>query len=133
MWGNASIEMEEKEIPKLLLQTMHNIAKYIKEMRLERQKESPRGFHHGESSDTSHSWCEKPSLQHSTMPTFLSLEGEVGGPLREETLGDYFVEYEFQSQRFKEHLNFQEFCWIKDGRRSSNHHKGGGYMQNQDL
>ena len=74
---------------------MQNIAKDIKEMRLERQKKSHRGFHHGESSSTSHSWCEQavvqPSSQRSTMPRFLSLESEVGGPLREKTLGEYFV------------------------------------------
>ena len=90
MWGNTSIAMEEKEIPKIILQTMHAIAKYIKEMRFERQKQSPRGFHHGESSGTSHLWCEKivaqPYSQRSTMPTFLSLESEEGWPLREEIL-----------------------------------------------
>lgn len=57
---------------------MQNIEKGIKEMRLERQKESPRGFHHGESFGTSHSWCEKPvvqpSSQRSTMPTLYHWE-----------------------------------------------------------
>lgn len=85
--------MEDKETPNLL-HIVQDIAKNIKEMR---QKESPRGFHHGESFSNSHLWWEKttkkPSSKHSTMPTFLSLEGEEGKPLREETLGDYCWKY----------------------------------------
>ena len=89
--------MEEREIRRLIFHTMQDISKDIKNMRFERQKESPRGFHQGESFDTSHLWREKtvaqPSSQCSTMPTFLSLEGEEGKPLREETLGDYCSKY----------------------------------------
>ena len=67
------------------------------------------------------------------MPTFLVVGNEVGGPQEEETLGDYFLEYESQSQRFKENMNFQEFCRIKDNRRPHNNNRGGGHMQNNDL
>ena len=47
-------EDEEKEFPKLLLRTMQDIAKEIKEMRMDRHKESPKGFLHGEGFDISH-------------------------------------------------------------------------------
>ena len=80
---------------------MQNIARDLKEMR---HKEDPRGFYHEASTSTSpcvEQSATHPSLHHSTMPSFLSEERE------EETLGDYFVEYESQSRRFKEHLRFQ--------------------------
>ena len=76
--------MDEKEFPKLPLQNMKDIAKEIKEMRMERQKETPRWFLHGEISNTSHHWCEKPLRQQvsqcSTMPTFLAVGNGGGGP-----------------------------------------------------
>ena len=104
---------------------------------MERYKETPRRSQHGEIPNTSHYWCEKLALQLvpqcSTMPTFLTIGDELGGTQEEETLGDYFLEYESQSKRFKEHLNFQEFCRIKDNRRPNNHNRGVGYMQNNDL
>ena len=40
---------------------------------------------------------------------------------REETLSDYLQEYESQSWRFKEHLDFREFCKLKEAR--YNNHK----------
>ena len=48
---------------------------------------------------------------------------EEGDAPKEETLGDYLQEYESQSQRFKEHLNFQGFCQLKENRRPSNHNR----------
>ena len=45
---------EEKEYPKLLLRTMQDIAREIKDMRMDRHKESPKGFLYGEGSDISH-------------------------------------------------------------------------------
>ena len=52
-------ETDEKEFPKLLLQDMQDIAQEIKEMRMEKHKESPRGFLHGESFKISHHQYEK--------------------------------------------------------------------------
>ena len=40
-------EDEEKDFPKILLRAMQDIAREIKEIRMDRIKESPRGFHHG--------------------------------------------------------------------------------------
>ena len=47
-------EEEEKDFPKILLKAMQDIAREIKEMRLDRIKESPKGFHLEESSGMSH-------------------------------------------------------------------------------
>jgi len=61
------------------------------------------------------------------MPSFLT-EGDKDG-----SLGEYFEEYELQSQRFKEHLRFQEFCRIKDGRRNDSHQRKGNLMKGSAL
>ena len=76
--------MEEKYISKLLLQTMKNIARDLKEMR---HKGDSVGFFHEASTNTSHGMEQSvvhPALQSSTMPSLLSGEDE------EETLGHYF-------------------------------------------
>ena len=57
---------------------MQDIARDIKEMRVDRLKESPKGFHHGEDSIMSHHWNDQPvqqpqSSKCSTMPTFLAV------------------------------------------------------------
>ena len=101
---------EEKEYPKLLLQTMQDIDREINEMRMDRYKESPKGFIHGEGSNISRHWSDQPVKkqqvsQHSTMPTLLAMGN--GGFQEQETLEDYVMEYESQSQRFRDHLIFQ--------------------------
>ena len=48
------------------------------------------------------------------MPKFLAVRNE--GFQEQETLEDYFMEYESQYHRFKDHLIFQEFFHIKDNR-----------------
>ena len=87
---------------------MQDIAREIKEMRMDRHKESPKGFLHGEGSEISHHWhdqlVKQQVSQGSTMPTFLAMGN--GGFQEQETLEDYFLEYEFQSQRFKYCLSF---------------------------
>ena len=47
-------EDEEKEYPKLILINMQDIARKIKEMRMDRYKESPKVFLHGEGFEISH-------------------------------------------------------------------------------
>ena len=93
-------EDEEKEYPKLLLRTMQEISREIKEIRMDRYKESPKGFLHGEGSNISHHWSDQPLKQQqvsqcSTMPTFLAKGNE--GFQEQETLEDYFMEYESRS------------------------------------
>ena len=52
-----SREEDDREFPKLL-QKMKAIARKIKEMRMDRHKESPKGFLHGEGYDISHHWSD---------------------------------------------------------------------------
>ena len=88
--------MDENEFPKILLQTMQNIAREIKEMRMERHKETPRMFLHGESSGTLHHWGEKLVMQQvsqcSTMHTFVVAGNGGGGSQEQDTLEDYFLD-----------------------------------------
>ena len=65
------------------------------------------------------------------MPTFLAMGNE--GFEEQESLEEYFMEYESQSQRFKDHLSCQEFCHIKENRRARHHNRGVGFIQNHDL
>ena len=78
---------------------MQDIAREIKETRMDRHKESPKGFLHGEGSGISHHWSDQPlkqqASQRSTMPTFLAMGN--GGFQEQENLEDYFMEYESQS------------------------------------
>ena len=64
--GNAPVsgsEEEENDFPKILLRAMQDLAREIKEMRLERIKESPKGFHLGEIFVMSHHWNDHPVHQ----------------------------------------------------------------------
>ena len=87
---------------------MQDIAREIKEMRMDRMKEYLGRFHPRESSSMPHHWNGQPmnqpqAPQCSTMPTFLAVENE--GPQEKASLEDYFEEYESQNQRFKDHLS----------------------------
>ena len=75
-------DKEVEEFSKTLLETMQNLSKEIKEMRVDRMRESLGRFHQGESSDMSHFGTGQPvslpqapqASQRSTMPTFLAVE-----------------------------------------------------------
>ena len=72
---------------------MQDISREIKEMIVEKIKESPKGFHLGESSGMSHHWNDQPVhqpqvSQRSTMSTFLAVGNE--GFQEKESLEDYF-------------------------------------------
>ena len=47
-------EEEEMDFPKILLRAMQDLSREIKEMRMDRIKESTKGFHLGEGSGISH-------------------------------------------------------------------------------
>ena len=47
---------------------------------------------------------------------FMTSEMEKGVVPKKETLVDYLQEYESQYKRFKDHLNLQGFCRIKEER-----------------
>ena len=73
---------------------MQDLSREIKEMRLEKIKESPKGFHLGESFGMSHHLNDQlenqPQVsQCSTMPTFLAMGNE--GFQKHESLEKYFV------------------------------------------
>lgn len=102
---------------------------------MDRFKKSHKLFHHGEGFGMSHhqndQLVHQPQVsQCSTMPTFLAMGNE--GFQEQESLEEYFMEYEYQTQRFKYHLIFQGFCQIKDNRGPRHHHRGGGLTQNHD-
>ena len=117
----------EEKLSKLLFQTMQSIHEDIKKMRREMCKESPRGFEYEENHRFLHDGCENSATQfdpqRSFMPIFTAREMEEEDAPKEETLSDYLQEYESQSWRFKEHLNFQYFFKIKEERRPINHNK----------
>ena len=68
-----------------------------------RHEEDSLGFCHEASTSTANGMGYSATSHCSTMNSFLT-----GGD-KEDTLGEYFEEYELQSQGFKEHLSFQEF------------------------
>ena len=92
---------------------MQCISRDIKEMRMERWRDSPRELIHEGSSIFSYHGCDNsasPSdLQRGAMPRVITRYMEEGDVPKEETLGDYLQEYEYQTQRFIDHLNFQGF------------------------
>ena len=118
---------------------MKNIKEDLKEMKGERRKEIPREFENVASPIYSHDGCGHSAThadpQHSLFPTFIARNMEEENTPREETLCDYLQEYESQSWRFKEHLDFQGFCQLKEDRRSGNHNiskRGRIFLSNFD-
>ena len=77
-------DKEGEEFARTLLVAMQDLAKEIKDMRMDRMRESPGRFHLGGNSDMSLHWTGQPvnqpqapqASQHSTMPTFLVVENE---------------------------------------------------------
>ena len=71
---------------------MQDLAKEIKEVRMDRMREFPGRFHPGESSDMSHHWTGQSvnlsqapqASQRSTMPNFLAMDNE--GPQEQASL-----------------------------------------------
>ena len=102
-------------------------------MRREIHVDTSRIFSHEGSPISSYYVCEnlatQSDLQCCSMPTFLAREEVEGETPKEDTFGDYLQEYESQSRRFKEHLSFQEFCQLKEERRSNNYNRRRGHMQ----
>ena len=117
-----------KEFSKLLLKTLQCIRKDIKEMRRESHEDPSTRFVHEEGSTSSYYGCEHsatpPYLQCFTRPMITKSEKEKGAVPKKETLGDYLQEYESQSKRFTDHLNFQGFFKIKEDKRPRNHDEG---------
>ena len=122
-------EMKEERVSLLLFQAMKNVKEDLKEMKGEKCRKFLRGFEREASPSYSHYGCEHSVThvdpQHILFPTFTARRMEEGDAPREETLSVYLQEYESQSLRFKEHLDFQGFFQLKEDRRSNNRSKGG--------
>ena len=93
-------DVEGKDFAKILLKAMQDLAREIKDMRLDKIKKSPKRFHLVENSSMSHHWNDQPVHQPqvsqcSTMPNFLAMGNE--GILEQASLEDYFEEYESQN------------------------------------
>ena len=80
MGGRFIFSMEEEEISNIVLQTLQNIARDLKEMRHE---EDSLGFCHEASTSPANVMGHSTESQSSTMPSFLT-----GGD-KEGTLGEY--------------------------------------------
>lgn len=106
-------EIKEERISQLLFQAMKNVKEDLKEMKGEKCRKFPRGFESEANPRYSHDGCEYSAThanpQRSLFPTFTARRMEEEDAPREETLSDYLQEYEYQSWRFKEHLDFQGF------------------------
>ena len=111
---------------------MHELKGEIRGVRNERQADLLKGFVHEESPGTSDDVCENLATQsipqHGSMPTLLSKEEGRGETPKEGSLGEYLQEYESQSERFKENINFPEFCQLKE-ERSCSYNRRKGCMQ----
>ena len=81
-------------------------------------EESPREFESKSNSIFSYEECEKATTHHNTQRSHMPMiarremerEEEVA---RRETLSYFLKEYEFQTQKFRDHLSFSEFCKMK--------------------
>lgn len=83
-------------------------------------REYPRGFEYEASAIFLNYECYHSAThydpQHSLMPKFTVREMEIEYVPKKETLDDYLQEYESQSKRFEDRLNFQGFSRIKEER-----------------
>ena len=119
--------MKGKELSRLLLQTMYELRNEINGMRKGRHKYCSISLSH-EGSRSSSYYVRKNSAAQSymqcyTMPRFTARKMDKEDAPKEETLSDYLQEYESQSWRFKEHMDFQGFFKLKEERRCRNHNR----------
>ena len=128
-----------KRFSKILFQTLQGRSKDIKEMRRERHKiPSTRSTIsiNEEISNSSSYGCEHSTtssyLQSSIIHLFMTKKKKKGDVPKKETLGDYLQEYEAQSKGFKDHLNLQRFCKIKEERRNTHHGVGRFFLSTFD-
>ena len=80
-------------------------------------RESPREFESEANSRFSYDECEHAAThhdaQHSQMSRSIRRELKEGGMPKRETLIDFMQEYESQTEKFRDHITFQEFFKIK--------------------
>ena len=133
-------DSEAKQFGEALLKSVQDLARQIEVMGQRftvveaRQHETPRGFHVGEGSGTSHHLPERDATPHqashaptrSTMPTFLGADTGAGVQHEPEPghMGDYFAEYQAYGKEFKDALSFRDFVQLQRDSRSRDHHRG---------
>ena len=108
-----------------------------------RQCETPRGFHVGDGSGTSHHLSERDATLHqaspaptcATMPTFMSADTGAGAQEEPEPdrIGDYFAEYQAAGQEFRDAILFKYFVHIKRDNRPHDHHRGHRHYHDGDY
>ena len=104
-------EIKEDKPTKLLPKSMKSFQGELKKMRLEMK--SPKEFDSRAGPIFSHGECEHAAAlhdaQHSQMPRAI-LRWMGGGRMpKRMTLSDLLREYESQTERFRDHIDFQEF------------------------
>ena len=121
---------KEEKIPKFSSQTLQSIHEDLKKMRREMCIESPREFGSESNSIFSYEECEHAAThydsQRSHMPRFSMRERKEEGMPKRETLSAFLQEYESQTQKFRDHIPFPEFCKIKVKRIKQ--HDGGRFL-----
>ena len=89
---------------------MHELENEIRRMRNEIPADLLERFSHEGILTTSYDVCEhsttQSNLQCCNMPTFLIRGRGEGGAPKKGILGEYLQEYEYQPERFREHLSF---------------------------
>ena len=100
-------------------------------MRREEQEDpstkSTRSIHEASYKSLSHGYVHSsisPNLQCSICDFFM--KRKKGGLPKKETLREYLEEYEAQSKEFKDNLNFQGFCKVKEDRITKEEQNGMG-------
>ena len=124
-------EKREYKLTKLLPRSLLSIHEEFEEIRREICTESPRGFEIKSNSRFSCRGCEHAAtpydIQHSHMANLaMREEGEEDMP-KKGTLRGFLHEYESQTQRFRDHVTFPEFCKIMV--RRSNHQDEDTFIQ----
>ena len=114
---DSIIWREEDKLTKLIPRSVQSIHEDFKKIRREMCIESPRGVESESNSRFSYDECEHASTpydgQCSHMPIISMREMEEGGMTRRETLSGFMQEYESQTQKFRDHIIFPEFCKVK--------------------
>ena len=106
---------KEDRLTKLLPRSIQSFNEDLKKLRMEMGY--PEEYGSRARSIFSHGKCEHAATHHdaqcSLMPRSIMRWMEGGRMLERKTLSDLLQEYESQTERFRDHNTFQEFCKIQ--------------------
>ena len=101
---------KEKRLSKLLPKSIHSIQGYLKKMR--REMESSKEFGSRTKYRFSHDRCEHAATPYYTqciqIPRYTMGDFKEEEMPRRETLSNFLQEYESQTEKFRDHITFQE-------------------------